>query len=78
MRCAVGITLKGDGGHPDHRKFGKSLFQIVIFWLAFSETEPPAVIVNDDGDMIGIVKGRSAAIEGGIVEVPLWRSESAK
>ena len=73
--CAIGITFKGDGGHGDDRTFGKPLFQIVIFRLAFSQAEPPAVIMDHDGDVIRVVEGRRAAIERGIVEVPLRRSE---
>ena len=57
---------------------GKPLFQIVVFRLAFSQAEPPAVIVDHDGDVIRIVEGRRAAIERGVVEVPLRRSESAR
>ena len=34
---AIGITFKGNGGHGDDRTFGKPLFQIVIFRLAFSQ-----------------------------------------
>ena len=73
MRCAVGITLEGDGGYRDHRKFGKFLFQIVILRFAFSETQTPAVVVNRNGYMIWIIEGGRAAIERGIVEPPLRR-----
>jgi hypothetical protein len=49
------------------------------FWrtyrLAFSQSEPPAIIMDHDADMIRIVEGRCAGIERGIVEVPFWRSE---
>ena len=78
MWCTIGITFKGDGRHGDDRTFGKPLFQIVIFRLAFSQTEPPAVIMNHDADMIRVVEGRCGAIERGIIEVPLRRSESAR
>src|SRR3712207_8159691 len=40
--CTIGVTLKGDGGHLDNRKFSKSRFEIVVLWLTFSEAEPPA------------------------------------
>src|SRR5204863_9513061 len=30
---------------------------------------------DHDADMIRIVEGRGAALEGGIIEVPVWRSE---
>ena len=39
------------------------------------QAEPPAVIVDHDGDVIRIVESRRAAIERGVVEVPLRRSE---
>ena len=63
----VGTVITGNCGKP--------LFQIVVFRLAFGQTEPPAVVVDDDGDVIRIVEGRRAAIERGVVEVPLRRSE---
>src|SRR5689334_7933755 len=75
MRCAVGITFECDGRHPDRRKFGKSLFQIVEFGLALSNAKPPAIIVHDDADMIWVGECSSSAIEGGIIEVPLRRRE---
>ena len=71
----IGITFKGNGRHGDNRAFGKSLFQIVIFRFAFSQGLPPAVIMDHDGDVIRIVEGRCTAIERGIIEVPLGRSE---
>src|ERR1700676_5213306 len=75
MWCTIGITFKGNGRHGDDRAFGKPLFKNLIFRLAFSQTEPPAVIMDHDADMIRIVEGRCAALERGIVEVPFWRSE---
>src|SRR5215218_7956577 len=72
--CTIGITFKGNGGHGDDRTFGMPLFQIVIFRFAFSQAEPPAVIMDHDANMIRVVEGRCAAIERGIIEVPLRRS----
>jgi hypothetical protein len=43
-RNAIGIPIKGDRRHRDGRTFGKSLFQIVVVWVAFSQAQPPAVI----------------------------------
>ena len=75
VRCPIGIAFKRHCGHGDVRTFGEPLFQIVILRLAFSQSEPPAIIMDHDADMIRIVKGRRAALEGGIIEVPVWRSE---
>src|SRR3979490_2157270 len=73
--CTIGIAFKGNGGPGNDRAFGKPLFQIVIFRLAFSQAEPPAIIMDYDADVIRVVKGRSRAIERGIIEVPLRRSD---
>ncbi len=35
--CTIGVTFKGNGWHGDDPAFGKPLFQIVIFRLAFSQ-----------------------------------------
>ena len=75
MRCAVGIAFKGDAGHGDARAFGKPLFQISIFRFAFGQAEPPPIIVNHDVDMVRIVESGCAAIERGVIKVPLRRSD---
>ena len=70
VRGAIGITLEGDGRHRDDRECGKPLLQLVVFRLALSQAEPPAVVVDHDADVIRIVEGSGAAIECEIVEVP--------
>ena len=75
MRRAVGVSFKCDRRHADHRRLCKPSLQLVILWLAFREAEPLAVIVDNDRHMMRIVEGPSAALEGGIVEIPLRRSK---
>ena len=75
MRRAIGVAFKGDGGHGDGGEFGQPLFQFVVFRLARSQTKPPAIVVDHDGDMVGVVEGRRAALEGGVIEIPLRRGE---
>ena len=75
MRRAVGVTFKRNGGDGDDRACGQALFQVVIFGLAFSEIEPPSIIVDHDVDMIRIIEGRGAAIKHGVIKRPLGRSE---
>src|SRR5437867_12138259 len=75
MRCAIGITFKRNRRYGDYRTRGQPLFQIFIFRFAFSQSEPPAIIMNRDRDVIWIVQGRRAAIEGGCIEVPFRRSQ---
>ena len=66
-RVIVGTVITG--------AFGKPRFQIVIFRLAFSEAEPPAVIMDHDGDVVRVVERRRSAIERGIVEIPFRRCD---
>src|SRR6266566_1273902 len=73
--CPISIAFQRHGGHGDGRSLGESLFQLVIFRLAISQSQPPAIIMDHDADMIRIVEGCCAALKRGIVEVPLWRSE---
>src|SRR5262249_28119401 len=75
VRRAVGVTLHGDGGHGNYRSCRKLLFQRVEFGFAFCEAQPPAVVMDDNGNVVWIVEGRGAAIEGSVVELPVGRSE---
>jgi hypothetical protein len=38
VRCAIGVSFKGNGGHPDDRTFGQPFFQIVILRLALRQS----------------------------------------
>ena len=57
MRRAIRITFERNGWHSDHRSIRKPLFQIVVFRLTFSQSEPPPIIMNHDTDVIRIVEG---------------------
>src|SRR5579864_5620029 len=69
----VRITLKGDRGYGNDRTFCQPFFQIVIFWLTLGEADPPAIVVDCDGDMVGVLKCSCRAIKRGVIEVPLRR-----
>ena len=75
VKCPIGIAFQGHRGHGDVRSLGEPLFQFVIVRLALGQPEPPAISMDHDADMIWIVEGRCAALEGGLVEVPFRRSE---
>ena len=70
MRRFVGVAFQGARRHGDRRKGGALPLARVVARLAFGQPKPPAVIVNRDCDMIGIVERRRRAREGGIVERP--------
>src|SRR5439155_12125657 len=40
MGRTVGVTLKRNGGHGDHRTFGESFLERVVVTLAFSQLQP--------------------------------------
>src|SRR5271170_2023801 len=71
--CSVGISFEGDGGNADIRSCGDLLFEVVVFLLAFGQIDSPAVIVYRDIDMVRVLERGRAAIERGIIEVPLRR-----
>src|SRR5882724_11932748 len=75
MRSAVRVAFHRDGRHSDDRGGGQPLLEVVVLALAVGEAEPPAVVMDRDGDMIRVVEGGCAAVERGIVEPPLRRSD---
>src|SRR5215470_11877284 len=75
MRSAVGVTFHGDGRNGNDRRFREALFDVVVLALTVCESEAPAIVVNDDGDVVGIVECRGAAVVRGVAKVPLRRSE---
>ena len=75
MRCAVRIAFHGDRRHADHRRLGKPLLERVILPLALGEAEPPAIVVDDDVDVVRIVEGLRAAVERRVVEFPFRRGD---
>ena len=75
VRCAIGITFERNSRDGDDGALRERLFKLGIFRLTLSQAEPPAVIVDDDVDVIRIIEGRGAAVERGVVKLPLGRSE---
>src|SRR5918995_1908562 len=75
VRSAIRIALECNGRHLNGGEFGEPLFELVVLRLALSESEPPTVVMDDDADVIRVVEGRRAAIERGVIEVPLRRGE---
>ena len=50
------------------------MFIGVIFRLPFFQTQTPAVITERDGNVVRVIEGFGAGIEGGIAEFPVRRS----
>src|SRR5580704_14112646 len=76
MWGTIGIAFERDRGHRDVGAFGQPLFDIVTSRLAFDHSEPPAIVVDHDADVVRIVERGRAALECGVVEVPSWRREA--
>ena len=70
VRRAVGVALQGDGRHRDLREQGQSFFQGIVFGFALDQVQPPAIVVDRDGDMVGVIERGRAALVGGVVKVP--------
>src|SRR3954447_8346728 len=73
VRRAVGIPFKRDCGHGDDRTGREPILEGVVSRLAFSQTEPPAIVVDDDAHVIRIIERCGAAIERRVIEVPFRR-----
>ena len=76
MGRTVGVALEGDRGHGDDRGFGEPILQLGALGFALGQAQTPAVVVDDDVDVIRVLKRRRAAIKGGIVKAPLRRSRA--
>jgi hypothetical protein len=68
MRCAVGVAFESDGGDGDARERGEARLDLVQGSLAGRQSEPPPIVVDGDGYVVGVVERRRAALEGGVVE----------
>ena len=74
MWSSVVTALDGDGRHRYIRQRGELLFIGVIFLLPLLQPQTPAVITERDGNVVRIIEGFGAGIEGGIAECPVRRS----
>lgn len=71
MRRSVGVALHRDRRHMDLGTDRKPGFEFVEPFFTFRQAQPPAVVMNDDRDVIGIGKCFCTPIEGRVVELPL-------
>src|SRR5512133_278461 len=76
MGRTVGVALEGDRRHGDDRGFGEPILQLGVLGFAVGQPQTPPVVVDDDVEMIRVLKRRRAAIKGGIVKAPLRRSRT--
>jgi hypothetical protein len=53
----VEVAADGDRRHRNQGTFGQARFQVVVLLLSFGEAQPPAVVVDNDVDVIGVVEG---------------------
>ena len=73
MRRAVGVAFERDRRHGDDGRLGQAALQRVVLRLAVAQADPPAVVVDHDRHVIRVVERGGAALERGVVEVPLRR-----
>src|SRR6516165_2778795 len=69
----IEIAANRDCGHIDDRSLEEPLFKMFVGWLAFGQTQPPAVIVDDDAHVIRVVERRRGTIKRSIIKAPLGR-----
>jgi hypothetical protein len=75
VRRPIGITFHANGGNRDRRSWRQLRFQGVVLRFAFHKSLAPAVVVDNDIDVVGVVESRRRTIEGRVIKVPLWRGE---
>jgi hypothetical protein len=67
----IEIAGDGDRGYGDARTREDFLLEVAVLRFAVGDTQSPAIVVNDDLDVIGIVERRRRARERRIIELPL-------
>ena len=75
MRRAVGIAFRVIVGTVITGAAASRFSRSSYFGSPSASAEPPAIVVDHDADVIRIVEGCRTAIERGIVELPLRRSD---
>src|SRR6476646_9301820 len=71
LSCTIEIAGNRDRGDRDRRTSEQFLLEISVLRFALRDAQPPAIVVNDDLDVIGILERIRRAIERGITELPL-------
>jgi hypothetical protein len=69
-RNPVCRAIECDGGNSDSRHRGEASFHVVELRVAFYQSKPMPVLVNDHIDKVGIVESRSGAGEGVVAKLP--------
>src|ERR1700722_12296659 len=54
MRGAIRIAFHGDGREGDRRAGEKLVLELVVLRLTLSHIDPPAVVVDHDGDVVRV------------------------
>jgi hypothetical protein len=53
----------------------RAFFQVIISRFTVSPPKPPSVVVDHNGNVVGIVEGLCTTIKGGVVKLPFRGSE---
>ena len=75
VRRAIGVAFQGNRWHRDNQALGQPLFKMVVFRFAVRQAQSPAVIVDDDGNVVRVFERGRGAVERRVVELPLRRRE---
>src|SRR5690349_7887585 len=75
MGGAIRVALHRDRRCGDLWGGRETLIQVVVFRYAIGQAQTAAVVMDHDGDMVGIVEGGSGTFIGGVIELPAWRRE---
>lgn len=78
MGSAIGVTLQGHGGYGDGRSGSQQRFDRVVQGVAVGKAEAPAVVVDDDVDVVGVLERLRGTDERRLVKLPVWRGEFSK
>ena len=73
VRRTVRVAFERDRRHADRREGREPLLEHVEFWFADCEPYPPPVVVDDHGNVVGIVERGRTALERRVVEAPRGR-----
>src|SRR5262245_54868703 len=75
MRSSISVTLKRDCRQIDYWPFRQPSFKLVVYTFAFRKAEALTIVMNNDGNVIGIVESNRSPFEGRIIETPCGRSQ---